>query len=102
MELRITDLTHKVKNGAVVSVFWEAVMSDAGFSFSDYGKLEFFPDPDDPDFIPYGDLTEEIVKGWVLDKIGADIEQRLVAKIGEKENPTFTSGLPWTQNEEES
>ena len=103
MELNIVQLDRNLPEGVVYTVHWTASLTDGDHTASSYGAEGFNQkSPDDPDFIPYEELTEEIVKGWVLDKIGADIEQRLVAEIDAQKNPSSASGLPWTQNEEQS
>jgi len=115
-EWQIEQLERKLDNGFVFTAHWrctatETVIEETDnkfpneivFSASSYGAEGFSQkSPDDPDFIPYEDLTEEAVKGWVMNKIGADIEQRLKVQIDAEKNPTSASGLPWTQNEEQS
>lgn len=64
-----------------------------------YGSVGF-SDPDPKKFIPYEDLTPEIVIGWTQDALGgadkvAEIEAALTANLDEQENPTDASGLPW-------
>jgi len=49
--------------------------------------------------IPFADLTEDTVVGWVKDKLGADkvteIETALQAQLDEQTAPTKASGVPW-------
>ncbi len=49
--------------------------------------------------IPFADLTEDTVVGWVKDKLGADkvanIEAQLQAQLDEQTAPTIATGLPW-------
>lgn len=64
-----------------------------------YGSVGF-ADPDPKKFIPYEDLTPEIVIGWTQDALGgadkvAEIEAALTANLDQQENPTDASGLPW-------
>jgi len=103
MELNIVQLDRSLPDGVVVTAHWRASLTDGDYTASFYGAEGFNQkSPDDPDFIPYADLTEEVVKGWVLDKIGADIESGLEAQIEAQKNPTSAKGLPWKQNEEQS
>ncbi len=50
--------------------------------------------------IPYADLTEEIVIGWVKEGLGdekvAEVEAALQAQIDEQRNPTKANGVPWS------
>ena len=49
--------------------------------------------------VPFADLTEDTVVGWVKDKLGADkvanIEAQLQAQLDEQTAPTKASGVPW-------
>ena len=50
--------------------------------------------------VEFADLTEEVVVGWVKEKLGgaekvAEIEAALDAQIAEKQAPTKAAGLPW-------
>ena len=103
MKINIVQLDRSLPDGVVLTAHWTASLTDGDYIAATYGAEGFNQkSPDDPDFIPYEDLTEEVVKGWVMDKIGADIEAKLKAKIGAQKNPTSASGLPWTQDEEQS
>ena len=100
MELNIVQLDRSLPDGVVVTCHWTALLTDGDYTASSYGAQGFNQkSPDDPDFIPYEELTEEVVKGWVLDKIGADIEQGLVAQIDAQKNPTSAKGLPWSASD---
>ena len=50
--------------------------------------------------IPFADLTEDTVVGWVKDKLGAEkvteIETALQAQLDEQTAPTKAQGLPWS------
>jgi len=50
--------------------------------------------------VAFDDLTEEVVVGWVKEKLGgeekvAEIEAALAAQIAEKQAPTKAAGVPW-------
>ena len=73
--IKIMQLDRSLPDGVVVTCHWRASLTDGDYTASSYGAEGFNQkSPDNPDFIPYEDLTEEIVKGWVTDKIGADIQ----------------------------
>ena len=50
--------------------------------------------------VPFADLTEATVVGWIKDKLGADkvteIETALQAQLDEQTAPTKATGLPWS------
>ena len=74
-----------------------ATLDDAE-SVTSYGTVSFTPNPDDPNFTPFDQLTEETVIGWVKDALDTDeIEQALANKLNEKLNPTVVAGLPWAE-----
>jgi len=58
--------------------------------------------PDEPDFIPYADLTNEIVIGWIQAQLGPSgvenyeycIADQIAAKINPPVTP-HTEPLPW-------
>jgi len=67
------------------------------------GDLEVNGDPSDPTFIPYNELTEEIVIDWVKSFLGTskinEIETSLQNSVTNqkltKEAETVKTGLPW-------
>ena len=101
MELNIVQLDRNLPEQIVYTAHWTCTLTDGDYTASSYGAEGFNQkSPDDPDFIPYEELTEEVVKGWVLDKIGADIEAGLEAQIEAQKNPTSAKGLPWSASDE--
>ena len=59
-----------------------------------------------PNFIPFEELTEEVVGSWVQAKLGeaeitrieTEAQTRLQERIDREKNPEFLQGLPWTEN----
>lgn len=84
-----------VKNGVVRRVVVTATATNSeGQSFSITREVPLFlPDEDDPDFVPYANLTEAKVLSWVpLDedmRTGLESELEKVGMTEEKGN------LPW-------
>jgi len=96
MKIQIIQLDRSLPDGVVVTCHWRASLTDGDYTASSYGAEGFNQrSPDDPDFIPYEDLTEGVVREWVREKIGADIEAGLEAQIEAQKNPTSAKGLPW-------
>jgi len=99
----ISTLEHNTADGGVIVAHWrvndEETVGEETYSASGYSTQSFTYDASNPDFIPYADLTEEVVVQWVQDAIGADevarIEAALTANIEEQKNPTVTDGVPW-------
>ncbi len=98
MIINIVQLDRSLPDGVVITAHWTAALTDGEFAASSYGTCSFEQkDPDDPDFIPYNELTEEIVEGWVQNKIGAEVEANLESQIHALKNPTSATGLPWNE-----
>jgi hypothetical protein len=92
----ISELERQTANGGVIVAHWRVTDVDGEYSASAYGTASFTPDPTAPDFIPYDNLTEADVLGWVytrLNKIA--VEASLAGKIESDKNPVITAGLPW-------
>ena len=106
----VPDMQRTDADGAVFLIYWSMVATsdgDPAYSASDGGKLRTEPDPSDPDFIPYADLTEADVLGWVYtsliegdetaDEAKARTEAFWAAKVqGQIDKAATTeSGVPW-------
>jgi hypothetical protein len=66
------------------------------------GSMTFSGNTNDPGFVPYEDLTEEIVLGWVYDGLGSEktaieneVTGRVQARIDAQQNNPYRQGLPW-------
>ena len=93
---RIANLERETADGFVLTAHWTLSAADGTYASSAYGSLGF----ERPDkLIPYADLTEEMVIGWVKDAFGAEkvaeIEAALQAQLDEQHHPSKASGTPW-------
>ena len=106
----INNMQHLVSDGGVIAVEWgctaegggKSALEGGGKSAFYGGKSEFTPDPSSPDFVPYDQLTEEMVLGWVFAALGdekAAIEADRTAKVEKQLHPTVESGVPWSSAE---
>jgi len=96
----IVNLKHEIVDGGVIVAHWRVTESEAvgedTYSATSYGTADFTYDAADPSFIPYDDLTESDVLGWVWTEVDqAAIEAGLSANIESQKNPTTANGLPW-------
>ena len=106
----INDMQRTDSDGNVFLVYWSMVAQsdgDPSYSATEGGKLRMDADPSDPDFIPYADLTEATVLGWVYDSLiegdetadeaKARVEADRTAKVqGQIDRAATTeSGMPW-------
>lgn len=83
------------KTDVVFNVTWRCEASDQGFTAfaSDNAKLTISQES----FIPYEDLTEETVLGWVWSVVNkGEIEAKAQAEVEKLINPTVVvKRLPW-------
>jgi len=95
----VANLERNTADGVVFTVHYSVSADDGVYSSGAYGSLGLeAPEPDT--MIPFDNLTEEIVVGWVKDKFGeekvAEIETALQAQLDEKRSPTKAAGVPWS------
>ena len=92
----IEQLDRNTADGGVTCAHWRVLEVDGDYSASSYGTVGFTPDPSASDFIPYADLTESTVLGWVQAEVDKDdTEAALSANISEQKTPTTSTGVPW-------
>ena len=98
MEIKwsIPTLERHTADGFVYTAHWRCTATDGEFSASSYGTAGFSQDPEAESFVPYEDLTEEMVLGWLFNSIDKDAtEEALQAKIEADKHPTSATGVPW-------
>jgi len=93
----INTLERETDDGFVFTAHYTVNASDEAYSSGAYGSIGF-QRPDN--LIPYADLTEELVIGWVKEALGGDekvseIEAALQGQIDQQRAPTKASGVPW-------
>jgi hypothetical protein len=92
----IANLERETADGFVMTAHYTVTAEDGTYSSGAYGSLGF----ERPDkLIPFADLTEELVIGWVQDAFGAEkvteILAALQAQLDEQHHPSKASGMPW-------
>jgi hypothetical protein len=106
----VTNMQRTDADGAVFLIYWSMVAASDGtpsYTASEGGKLRTTPDASAPDFIPYADLTETDVLGWVYnslitgDETAAEAKARVeadrTAKVQKQIDAAATTatGMPW-------
>ena len=90
----ITTLDREVSNGFVTTAHWTASATDGDYTASIYSTCSW---ADGTPTVPYADLTQETVLGWVwangVDKTAT--EAALAAQIALQKAPVTASGTPW-------
>jgi hypothetical protein len=90
---------HRINDdGFVCNVYYGASKTDETHTEFVYSSVSFKKQPQES-FIPYSELTEEIVIGWVKDRLGVDaisnMEKLLDEKIADQKKPKVEEGMPW-------
>jgi hypothetical protein len=80
----------------VFVVHWRFTGSEDGFSSSVIGTSNFHYEEGSP-FIPFANLTESDVQGWVESKVDLDdMKAQVSAEVAEQRTPTTESlAPPW-------
>mgnify|MGYP003141279790 CR=1 FL=1 len=65
----IDDMMRKDSDGGVFLVRWSLTATDGTYRAISSDKLHCTADPSSSDFIPYADLKETDVLGWVYDSL---------------------------------
>jgi hypothetical protein len=106
----VSDMQHTAADGGVFLVYWSMVAQSDGtpsYTASEGGKLRCEYDASSSTYIPYADLTEANVLGWVYnsliegeetaDEAKARIEADRTAKVQKQIDAAATtaSGTPW-------
>ncbi len=94
---KIAQLERETVDGYVFIAHYTVDAEDGTYRAGAYGSIGF--ERPEGELIPFADLTEELVVGWVKDKLGEDAvanaEASLQAVLNEQAAPTKASGLPW-------
>ena len=90
----VVQMDRQVADGFVTTVHFNVSAVDGEFTASTYGTVGFTKE--EMDYVPFEQLTQEQVIGWVQDSLGQDtVEEALATQIDAQKNPVSESGLPW-------
>ena len=97
---QVNTLQRELADGYVNKVIFRVNGEDGTYSFRATGEVDL-PKPDT--LVPYADLTEEVVLGWVKAKLDADnagtvakIEETVENGVNTQKTPTHGTGKPWS------
>jgi hypothetical protein len=93
----INTLERETDDGFVMTAHYTVNADDGTYSSGAYGSVGF-QRPDN--LIPYNQLEESTVVGWVKEALGGDekvaeIEAALQQQIDEQRSPSKAAGVPW-------
>ena len=91
----ISTLDREVSNGFVNCAHWQATAVDGEYTASIYSTCSW---ADGTPTIPYDQLTQETVLGWIWETVPKQAtEDALAANIALQKNPVTATGTPWGQ-----
>jgi hypothetical protein len=91
----ISQMDRLTSDGFVITVHYRVNAVDGEYQASTYGTTSYTQDQDT--FIPYDQLTEAEVVGWVQTSLGKDtVESSLQSQIDLLKHPTQANGIPWS------
>jgi hypothetical protein len=99
---KVLEMNHQVSDGYVVEVTTVCEKKD-GPGYARKVFISEYEGVPGTGYIPYEDLTEEVVLSWVKDDLGAGVVLQTetnidAAALANKEaivNPPLKSGVPW-------
>jgi myo-inositol-hexaphosphate 3-phosphohydrolase len=90
----VVQMDRLTSDGFVVTVHYTVNAVDGDYTASTYGTVGYTQG--EGSYVPYADLTEAEVVGWVQESLGKDtVEAGLAAQIELEKNPAQKSGVPW-------
>lgn len=94
---KISQLERETSDGYVFVAHYVVDAEDGIYRAGAYGSIGL--ERPEGELIPFADLTEELVVGWVKDKLGEEqvtnVEAALQSQLDEQAAPTKAAGLPW-------
>ena len=89
----------------VVQTYWTKTGTDENGNTGTYsGATPFAPNPDPTDFVPFDQLTQATVLGWIQPLVTGSYEEHVNNQIAEqiaaKANPVTEPPLPWAPQPE--
>ena len=92
---QVVDMERLTSDGFVVVVHYNVSAVDGDYQANTYGTTSYIQTPGET-YIPYDELTQAIVVGWVQEALGKDtVEASLQGQIDALKNPVQESGVPW-------
>lgn len=96
----VDTLERTTADGIVFTVHYRVDAADNTYSAGAYGSIGLDAPAEGDTVIPYAELTEEVVVGWVKAKLGEEqvtqVQTALQNQIDEQRAPSKATGTPWS------
>lgn len=90
----ISQLDRKSDNGFVMNIHWRYSLREDNQTAEIYSVQSFTQESED--FIPFEDITETDVIGWLESSLNVEqLQESLRSQIKTLKNPPIIYGLPW-------
>jgi hypothetical protein len=90
----VVQMNRNTDGGFVTTVHYTVSATDGDYTASTYGTVGYTQG--EGSYVPYAQLTQAEVIGWVQESLGKDtVEASLATQIEALKNPVQESGLPW-------
>jgi hypothetical protein len=90
----IAQLERNTADDFVTIVHYRVSAVDDTYTASTYGTVGYTQESET--FIPFADLTEATVVGWVKDSLGEEtVQEALASQIETQKAPAQIAGMPW-------
>jgi hypothetical protein len=90
----VVQMDRLTSDGFVVTVHYIVNAVDGEFTASTYGTVGYTQESES--FVPYDQLTEAMVVGWVQNSLGKEtVEASLEGQIEAQKHPVQEAGIPW-------
>ena len=100
----IENMTRRVADDVVITAHWSYTAKNGAFSASEAGVVSF-QEPEPETFIPYAELTNDVVLDWVAKTLGVEnvenVEKSAAENLRLCEKPAEVDGMPWVLPEPE-
>ena len=103
--IQIKNLERVPESGLVYRVFYRVVLDENNVVCGSSGEIELTGNASDSSFIPFEDLDETIVAGWVENNLGSSGIQKILENIRGHSQKVLsnntTQGLPWSNSDDD-
>jgi YbbR domain-containing protein len=90
----VVQTNYNTSDKFITTVHYTVNAVDGDYTASTYGTVGYTQG--EGSYVPYADLTEAEVVGWVQESLGKDtVEANLTAQIEAQKNPVQEAGVPW-------
>jgi hypothetical protein len=90
----VAQLERQASDDFVTIVHYRVTAIDGEYTASTYGTVGYTQESET--FIPFADLTEATVVGWVKESLGEDtVQDALASQIEAQKAPASIAGMPW-------